>query len=125
MAESKSYRQRAARYVQLLARAIGTLTFLFFGTFFVEHLSWFKDVSNLPPTRVIIMQAAHLLFLVGYLAAFKWETVGGALIVVGTGVFFGMMGERDIVWLFVIAVSPGLLYLITAWLRREKSSPAP
>lgn len=105
------------------ARITGLLVFLFWGAFFVEHVSeWFSDPSNLPPAKVFLGQAFHGLMLVSLLAAWKWELPGALMIILFAGLFFlKIIGLNGIVF-FLVTIIPAILYLITWKLTRNAGS---
>ncbi len=72
------------------ARVLAVMVFLFWGAFFLEHLSWFfkpvaewppifKPAAEWPPARVWLLQLAHLAMLIGLLVLLRWELAGTRL----------------------------------------------
>jgi hypothetical protein len=104
-----------------LARGLGLLLFLLWGSFFVAHLGeWFLG-PRFPPPWVWFMQALHLGLLLGYLAAWRWELPGAALILVCGGLFFTLAGAP----LYAVpSVLPGALLLLSRTWRRRTAAAA-
>lgn len=82
------------KYVRLTARVLSGMLFILWGSFFIDHLSWFMESSGAPPTHVWLMQGVHLLLLLGYLILFKWEYIGSFLLVLCSVVFFWYCRRR-------------------------------
>jgi hypothetical protein len=99
------------RVIRWGARIWGTGAALFWGAFFVEHLSWFVGGSATPALRVWLMQGLHFAMIAGLLAAWRHEGVAGAVALVASVVFLASVaGPRF--WLFVaITVPPALAFI--------------
>jgi hypothetical protein len=115
-------------FVRRIARAISIVLFLMFGAFFVEHLSWFfgsegTPASNGPPAIVWLLQGVHLLMLIGFLVALKWEAAGSVLIVVSSLIFLSQTAGERFLPLFAITIVPALLFL-TCWWKSRKQEPS-
>lgn len=110
------------RVVRWLMRLASGALFLFWGAFFLEHLAWFSAQPNFPPPSVWLLQALHLLLLVGYLLIFKWERLGSLLSAVNASLFFAATaGPNFWAFLWLALVPAGLcLYL---WLRHALANP--
>lgn len=80
------------------------------GAFFVEHLGWFRDLQQLPPP-VMVLQACHLLLLVGLVIGWRWELAGGIVTLASAVIFFGWTAGPN---------APGFLLLTavpaTSWI---------
>jgi hypothetical protein len=72
-------------------RLAALLLLLFWGAFFIEHLSeWFlRRGGAYPPVWVWVLQFFHFVILLGMGLMLKWEKVGAPLVVVGALAFFG------------------------------------
>ena len=97
--------------VRWLARLASAVLLLFWGAFFIEHLSWFIGSTQSPPAFVWPAQGAHLLLLIGFVLAFKWERAGSGLIIVAALLFFTMIGVRHAPLFILVSIVPALLYL--------------
>jgi len=62
--------------------------------------------------------AALIIVVAGMLVAWKWETVGG-LLVLGGWTFFVVYGRQTFGLIFCWPLVTGLLFLACAWLRRR------
>ena len=111
--------------VSWTARVTAGICFLFWGAFFVAHMSeWFIrpifTKTQLPPLSVCLRMLLHLGFLVGYIIGFKWELIGGLLVVVSASTFFISIG---VLKFLPLSILPGILFLI-AWTVRHYTKPA-
>lgn len=109
-------------FVRWVARAISIVLFLFFGAFFVEHLSWFFSSEGSPPAIVWLLQGVHLLMLVGFLLALKWEAAGSVLITVSSLIFLSQAAGERFLPLFAITIVPALLFLTCWWKERRQQT---
>ena len=75
-------------------RLTALLLVLFWGAFFVEHLSeWFlRGDGQYPPPRVWVGQALHFLMLAGFGLMLKWRQAGHAVMLAATVAFFASIG---------------------------------
>jgi hypothetical protein len=106
------------RWLRWLARGLGLALLLFWGAFFVEHLSeWFFG-PRLPPPYVWFMQALHLGLLVGYVVAWRWELAGALLILACGTTFFTLAGAPVYV---LPSVLPAVLHLV-CWFYRPRGN---
>lgn len=104
--------------VHLLARALVVGVFLLWGAFFVEHtLEWFiAPFPHLPPLKVCLGQALHLLMLLGLLASLRWPRVGAVWVGVSAFAFFVDKAGANFPLFFGLTLGPVLLVLCCAWL---------
>ncbi|MCK9407815.1 MAG: hypothetical protein WCX28_06390 [Bacteriovoracaceae bacterium] len=101
------------------ARILSLLLFTLWGTFFVEHLSWFStEALDTPPLIVWLAQATHFLLLVGYLVSLKWERIGSVLIVANAVLFFGYAAGTNAVPFIVVSVFPVMIYAY-CWMKHH------
>lgn len=110
----------AVTVTRWLARALVVCVFFLWGAFFVEHTQeWFvAPFPQLPPLKVCIGQALHLLMLVGLLAGLRWPRLGAVWVAVTAFAFFaGKTGSRFPLF-FGLTVFPVLLLLLCWWLER-------
>jgi hypothetical protein len=115
---------RTLTVIRWLARGLCVALFLFWGAFFVEHLAYFVSGPPWPPLSVWLVQALHLLLLVGLLAALKWERLGAALIVVSAVIFFTLTARENALLFIAITAAPALLFLFLA-IRPSTGAPLP
>ncbi len=103
------------------ARVLGTLLFLVMGAFFIEHLEWFSQKKNSwPPLWVWLMQGVHLLMMASLLAAWRWELVGGFLVLATALVFFSQTAGRNFVLFSVVSALPALLWIYVGLKARQE-----
>ncbi|MBN1247984.1 MAG: hypothetical protein JXC32_10030, partial [Anaerolineae bacterium] len=78
---------------------------------------------RLTPREALMMLAFFVLW-VGLLLGWRWELLGGALVVGGMLVFYALdyafSGSLPRGGIFMVLASPGLLYLIVAWWARRE-----
>ena len=110
-----------------LGRILAALLFLFWGAFFLKHLSeWFLHPGeNFPPLSVWVSQAFHFVMLIGLAMMLKWEKLGALVTVIGTASFFSSIGCRGFPLIALINLLPiGCLsghWLISCSRRDERS----
>jgi len=111
---------RTVSVVRWVARLSAVVLFLFWGGFFIEHLSeWFiEPFPQTPPPAVWFGQFLHFLILAGLVIGFKWERAGGLLVIASSVLFL-----IDKAPLFIpLTIVPGILYLF-CW-QISKTPPA-
>jgi hypothetical protein len=110
-----------------VARGLATALLLFWGAFFVAHLSWFAQPDQLPPLWVFLTMGLHLLMLAGLLVGWRWE-VPGALLVLAAAVPFFWVSAGPNFFLFTAVTSlPAVLWLtagLAEW-RGKTAGPTP
>jgi hypothetical protein len=104
-----------------LTRALVLAVFLLWGAFFVEHTrEWFvAPFPQLPPPKVWMGQALHLLLLAGLLVSLRWPRLGGVWVAVAALAFFFDKAGAQFPVFFGITVLPVLLLLLC----RRRSQP--
>lgn len=115
------YRSLAVSLLRWLARALAVGVFLLWGAFFVEHTQeWFiAPFPHLPPLKVCLGQALHLLMLGGLLVSLRWPRLGAVWVAVSAFAFFvDKTGSRFPVF-FGMTIGPVLLLLLCDWLDRR------
>jgi hypothetical protein len=75
-------------------RLTALLLLLFWGTFFLEHLTeWFvRAEGRYPPALVWWQQSFHFMMLAGLGMILKWDQPGAVVMVIGTLAFFATIG---------------------------------
>jgi len=101
-------------------RLTALLLFLFWGAFFVEHLSeWFLRAGGRFPTAwVWVQQLFHFAMLVGLGMMVKWDKLGCAVMLAGTVAFFGGIGVLEFPWIALINLVPAGcfgVYWLSEW----------
>jgi hypothetical protein len=100
---------RTVTIVRWIARLSAAVLFLFWGGFFVEHLTeWFiAPLPRTPPPAVWLAQLLHFLILAGLVIGWRWELAGGLLVIAASVLFF-----IDKAPLFIpLTIVPGILFL--------------
>jgi len=90
-------------YIRLFAIVLNIVVFLFWGAFFVEHLSYFTGSGDKPPLFVYFMQLYHFLFLAGLLLAMKWNYPGGLLTLISSFFFFNQAAGQNFPLFFLLS----------------------
>jgi hypothetical protein len=94
------------------ARVITIPIFLLWGAFFLEHLSWFSNPSDLPPLYVLLSVACHGLILVGLVLSWKWETIGSIVTIAAAAGFFSRAGAPTFLLLTTLTSIPAIIFLV-------------
>jgi hypothetical protein len=116
---------RPITVIRWIARVLGGALFLLWGAFFVEHLSWFLVPLNVAPSlQIWLAQGLHFLVLLGFLVAYRWERLGGGLVIAGALFFFLITGVWNVLPLFVATVIPAALYLGCSFAGKRPASVA-
>jgi hypothetical protein len=104
------------RVIRWGARIWATGAALLWSAFLVEHLEWFSIESATPPLRIWLQQALHVAMIAGLIAAWRYERVAGAVVLVASVVFFASVaGPRF--WPFVATTVPPALAFIYCGMR--------
>jgi hypothetical protein len=113
-------RLRIAVIAKWAGRVTALLVFLFWGAFFIEHLSeWFlRGDGRYPPPRVWAGQGLHFCVLAGLAMMLKWDRLGAVVTVVSTAAFFLWIGYRGALTLPLINLIPIALFSVY-WLARR------
>ena len=103
------------------ARVIGALLSLLFIVVMVVAIRQVGLLNLLTNPRMRLSlagQAGAALLIVGLLAGWRWELIGGILSVVGLCVIYpAALAYGKITWVFASLFVPGLLYLASHFLR--------
>jgi len=109
--------------VRFFARVFSIVLFFFWGSFFVEHLSWFTSIQGkIPPATVWALSILHGLLLVSYAVSLRWERTGSIGIVLCSVSFFSFTAGYNALPFIVVSCSPAMLYLYL-WKREHKAPP--
>lgn len=105
--------------VRLTARLLSGGLFLLWGSFFVEHLSWFGSGSyENPPLKVWALSFLHFILLVGYVVALKWEKIGSAILTISAVMFFSYAAGVNAVPFIIVSIFPAMLYAY-CWMKER------
>jgi hypothetical protein len=78
------------------------------------------------PPAVQIGFLALAMIMIGILAGWRWELAGGIISLAGWYLFVGsVVGVKRLNVFISLLALPGILYLISAWLRRHNKRQAP
>jgi hypothetical protein len=119
MSQGTAPGRRLVRVARWAARLSAAALVLFWGAFFVAHLSWFADPQRLPPVWVFLLVGLHLLMLIGLLAGSRWELPGAALVIASSVPFFAAAAGRNFLWFSLVTAVPAVLWLYCAWQDRR------
>jgi hypothetical protein len=106
--------------IKWIARILGSLLFLFWGSFFIAHIMpWFIlplfRHEKIPSFEIWIQEFFHLCMLLGFIIAFKYELIGGLIIIFGAAVYFFLARTNASICYFGITIIPALLYIFSWW----------
>lgn len=93
-------------------RTTAVLLFLFWGSFFVEHLSeWFlRTGGNYPPAWVWDQMFVHFAMIVGLALMLKWDRLGSLVLVIATVGFFSGIGLHSFPYIALVNLIPMALF---------------
>lgn len=91
-------------------RAVATLLAIFWGVFFLEHLSeWYvqRGTAAFPPAWVTFVMVAHFGMIAGLLALVRWRLMGALVTVAATLAFlYPTLVHAKPAWLVLVNVVP-------------------
>jgi|WetSurMetagenome_2_1015567.scaffolds.fasta_scaffold24827_2 hypothetical protein len=111
---------RIKKILRITARVFATLSLLFWGSFFIEHLSWFFKSTGAPPLEVYVISIFHLTLLIGYVIFWKWELVGSILILVSSTIFFSQTAGNNFIMFWIISIVPALIFIFMFLYSKKK-----
>jgi hypothetical protein len=102
-------------------RATAVLLFVFWGAFFVEHLSeWFLNAGgHYPPAWVWRQMFAHFAMLAGLALMWKWDRLGSLVVSIATVGFFGGIELSSFPYIALLNLIPVVLFSLR-WIAGEK-----
>ncbi|MEA2063375.1 MAG: hypothetical protein U9P14_06740 [Gemmatimonadota bacterium] len=119
MSMSELYSKQIVTILRWIARVLGTLLCMLIAAFAIGE--GFPDPLTLSLPEQLLF-AGMITMLLGLIAAWRWEFIGGVLILVGYTFF--MVVEQRIIF-FNIVFGPllitGILYLFCWWRTRKAS----
>jgi hypothetical protein len=112
MATHPSFRSMLALSGKWGGRLTAVLLFLFWGAFFVEHLSewFFRSDGRYPPPWVWRQQFAHFAMLAGLAVMLKWDRLGSLVLAIATVGFFGGIGFHGFPFIALLNLIPVVLF---------------
>lgn len=114
-----------ARVACRLARLLAILLCLLWGAFFVEHLQeWFLDEGELPPAKVWVGQALHLVMILGLGMIVFWRVLGAVVTVVATASFFSWIGVNRFPYVALLNLLP-IVFVIAGTVLRGRHAAGP
>ena len=116
---------RVAVAFRWLGRTLALLLLLFWGAFFLGHLSeWFLNAQGpLPPTRVWISQVLHLGMLVGLALMLRWDRLGAIVTALGTMAFFASIGMHSFPFIALLNLLPIACFTASWSLHPPRDTP--
>jgi hypothetical protein len=106
------------------ARIITIPIFVLWSAFFLEHMSWFSNPSNLPPLYVFVSMGCHGLILVGLVLSWKWETIGSIVTIAAAAGFFSRAGMPNFLLLTTLTSIPAIIFLSLHAIESHSNSDA-
>jgi hypothetical protein len=119
-------REVIAVALRYLGRALALLLVLFWGAFFLEHLTeWFlRPRGALPPAWVWISQLLHLAMLVGLAQMLWWDRLGSIVTALATTAFFAIIGIHGFPFIALINLLPIACFAASWCLHPPRTGPA-
>jgi len=102
------------------ARILTIPIFLFWGAFFLEHMSWFSNPSHLPPWHVFLTVGFHGLILVGLALSWKWEIPGSVITIVAAALFFAKAAGPNFIIFTALTSIPSILFIVLKYIDPNK-----
>jgi len=104
-----------------ITRVLVLGAFLFWSVFFVAHTTeWFiKPFPQLPPWKVCVFQALHLLLLTGLLASLRWPRAGLTWVTLAACAFFLPVAGVKALTFVGLTITPVVLLVICDRLQRN------
>jgi hypothetical protein len=103
----------SANGLRWAARLLALGLLLVWGAFFVEHVGWFREPSELPPAPVLVVQGLHALMLAGFVTGWWRERLGALLVIAGAVPFFAITAGSNAWWFAGTALLPALLWILS------------
>jgi len=112
--------------VRWLARLWATALVFFWGAFFVEHTTeWFARPHDWPPLDVVLLHLTHFALLVGLIAGWRWELLGGILAFAAAILFFPQVAGKNAPLFLLVSVGPSVLWIgLAGYVIGRCASPA-
>ena len=107
-------------------RLAALLLFLFWGAFFIEHLTgWFLSGGSrsLPP-QVWVGQILHFAMLAGLGMMLKWDKPGALVMAISTAAFFAWIHPHTFPLIALINLVPVGCFAVY-WLVRDRANTLP
>lgn len=113
-------------YLRWVARLWAAGLVLFWGAFFVEHVSeWLIRAERWAPLSVLIVLAAHFSLLVGLIVGWHRELIGGVIVMISASLFLPGRTKEDVAsTLMLVTIIPAILWLILGGYEVGRLEPA-
>jgi len=109
-----------ATAVHWTARVLSVIVVLFFGFMIVAH---FVGSEELPPRAATLVAIGVI--LIGLMVAWRWEAVGGVLVLGGYCFSALLNGQVLRAWPYALCLIAGLLFLVSWFMRRRPAKTVP
>jgi hypothetical protein len=106
-------------------RTTAVLLFLFWGSFFANHLSeWFlRTGGTYPPAWVWGQMFAHFAMIAGLALMLRWDRLGSLVVVVATAILFGGIGFHSFPYIALVNLIPVVLFSLRWMAGAPQSAP--
>ena len=113
---------RSAKVILLIARIWGSLILAFILFFVVAHIFGEEEADEGFRTagELISFIAFPVSLVVGLSTAYKWEGIGGFIVIIGAIIFFALRPDLLLSFIFYLAFMPGVLYVVYWFLTKDK-----
>ena len=122
MSPSLQVHPRLVALLRWVAHVLSVLILFFFAVMFGGELTQ-GQTPNLKPQEMLFF-AALAIQLIGLLLAFRWETRGGLMVLVGCLLQAVLLPRSALNPFFAVLPFTGLLRLSCAWLERYQAPPS-
>ncbi len=102
-----------------IAYGFSSMLFFLWGFFFFEHLPLFLNQGATQPTINWIIQAIHLLLLVGYLMVFKYPRIACFVIPITSLILFAYTAGDNAILYTLVSMIP-VYILVFLWSQEKK-----
>lgn len=101
--------------IRCCSRLWAAVLFLFWGAFFAEHLGeWFLRATERPPMGVSALMGLHFLMLAGLVIGWRWELIGGVLVLGAAAAFFSQAAGPNAVPFTLVTIAPAVGWIALA-----------
>ena len=105
------------------SRISAALLLLFWGAFFIEHLTeWFSPSAIQPPLKVWLSMFFHLVMLAGLGIMVKWQRIGTCTMAFGTVAFYLGIGFHGFPYILLLNIIPAGFLGVYRQIKRNENS---